>query len=97
MDNFVVTHVYDKNYFNDVGLAFEPFFKMLFWKLRQLGYTDLADKMNNNKNQVREYLRKQHWTPTDLTAHEWRIDEYGSHVFGKVIDNDLVNTNGVSI
>ena len=65
-------------------------------KVKQLGYNESGDKLEENKALIKQYLIKHNWTRSDM-GHEWGIDKYGDHVLGKIINNNLINTNAVKI
>ena len=66
-------------------------------KVRQVGYKQLADKLVENKDRFEQYLRQNNWVLSDMTSHNWGKNKYGSHVFGKITNNDLISTKGVWI
>ena len=74
-----------------------PFIHRTVTKVRQLGYDETADQLEQNKPKFKQYLRENNWTEADLTS-QWTIedDDY-LHVYGKITDGMLKNTNGIHI
>ena len=60
------------------------------------GFEKHAENLLLNQVSIKEYLIKQYWTEADMTG-EWVIDEYGQHMFGNILDNELKYTTGVCI
>ena len=44
-----------------------------------------------------DFLKRNNWTTDDLTDQKWAKDRWGCHVYGKITDSNLRNTNGVAI
>ena len=70
---------------------------MFIKKFRKEGYNGIADKALEHKEEMIQYFLKNKWTISDMTDHTWRTDYDGYYLYGKVTNNDLINTNGVRI
>ena len=61
--------------------------------VKDVGYNDTADRLEQNKPLIKQYLIENIWTRSDLTLEKWTKDEkYGCYYFGKITDNLLRNT-----
>ena len=54
-----------------------------------------ADRLEQNRDRLKKFLIRHNWKIKDMTGHEWVVTQYGDHIFGKTIDKNLINTNGV--
>jgi hypothetical protein len=65
-------------------------------KARQNGFTKEANKLLENKMQVKQYLKNNSWTEPDMTG-KWKTDKFGDFCYGKITNNDIRNSKGVWI
>ena len=96
MDSFVVTHIQAKIYFTNIDLADERCVKMIESKLRQEGYEDTANLIKTNKIQIKDFFKNQNWTIKEMTGFEW-VNINNNHLFGKLTNNELIDTKGIEI
>ena len=70
-------------------------------KVRDQGLTNeklarCADKLEQNKPQIKQYLVNNNWTKTHMTS-QWFTNKWGETCYGSQTENDLINTRGVCI
>ena len=65
--------------------------------MRQQGFTEKADRLDQNKTLIKHYLRENKWTRAHITGHQWFTDENGATCYGPQTDDLLSNSNGVCI
>ena len=78
-------------------MQFSDFNLMIVAYLRTLNMNETADRLLANKNEAVNFLLQNNWTTADLTDQKWKKDRLSYHVYGKLTDNNLKNTNGIKI
>ena len=62
-----------------------------------MGHAGAANKLDQHKTLVKQYLVKNKWTLADMNDHQWFTDKYRFTCYGPQTDNLLRNTKGVKI
>ena len=73
---------------------------MFCTKLGELGFPLIAGRLEENRDEVIQYLIKNGWTKTHMAGQQWYTGEVSGHFYysyGKMTNNHLRNTKGIEI
>ena len=89
-------HFADRGRYENLVCPFTGFFQMILNKLVELNLPQIANRLLINKDKVIQYLKQNRWTRADISGHEW-VRHSNYHMYGRITNDDLRNTNGVYI
>ena len=66
-------------------------------KVRELGFNDTADNLEENRDRFKQFLIRHNWTEAVMACHKWDTGKWNEHIYGKKKGDDLVKIKGVKI
>jgi hypothetical protein len=69
---------------------------MIISQLGELDFVMIADKLLENKQIIIQFFKHHNWLLSDMTS-QWSTDRDGYIVYGKITENLLRKTKGVTI
>jgi hypothetical protein len=96
-DDFFKAHIEDKERYKRLVDIYYSFIHKTVSKVREVGFNKTGDRLNQNKPQIKQFLKQNNWTRAFMTDHEWVKDKNDNYVFGHMQNGELYKTKGILI